>query len=1016
MSGIVQSVGTAPAGGISQQPAAQRLPGQVTDATNVVFDAGFGFSKRPGTQFDRAFTATAGADVRHAIWTYNDEKYIIVWGKINSGAMTVRAFRVGGNECAITFDSGTTTYIGSSSATGSDLLMRPVGDDMLFVNTKVSTALTTTTSFTPERHFPTYRDMVCYTTTTDYYIQTDADDASADAGYYQYTPGTYKYSIINFPTITNPWSIHNGYWDDNNYGNCAGFRIAFRRVALTGFTAATWTAATKTLTKTGAFTNYTWRSGDMIYLSAGTGHTVGWYTIASRSSNDAIVLASATGLSGADNADTAANVTSATYGETNICRIGREVEVVLDFKAMTDITSMHDIAYKITQALRNQGAENACCVWVPQTAGGAFQITGPWRGNNGVTYLPSTPVTTAPTLATNGDLTASGGPFNSTNAQVYAGSGGAAADASDTASPESRWTRTSAPGQSNGKLDATTMPVKLARTAANTFTMSVPSWTPRTAGDSSSNPGPRLFTTGQKISDAVWHKNRLFLCGGPHVAGSTVGKGSTAGGLDFFVADPGNVVDSDPIDKTLPGEDQGGSKYLAGFRDSVVVFCQRGQFEIGSGDQVLSPSTASITPSTRYNVAGVRPVAGTTQLYFLTDRGNYSSLLEYYHDELRVASEASDVTAHVPRLVPSSCRSMTVSVPGRTVLVLPDDAYTAYCYRWLFDNGQKLQSAWTRFTFDGNYRILDVASDGSMIWFIVENTGTVTYTASASPTTITFAAHGLSNGDSVTFDNATDSALNGTWTVSNVTADTFTVAVTTTTSGTARMCLGQYVEEKMSLERPEATTSWAYPIHMDRQITLTGSHAAGTTTFTLPATPTVLTGSSQFVGKGSTLNTIVLGPAFTSSSGNVVSIASYTSTTVTATGNYSAGSAVLGRYFEIDVDLTRPFVRDGRGRADIGGRMAVAGVSASYEDTCAFTIQAYRATGSVTTRTRSVDNSNTPTDGQFRTLLDGDPERVEWTIKDTSSSTAPKPVNITQVSHDVEYSPSLGQGVLGGAN
>lgn len=1015
MSEIVQVVGVSPSGGISQQPAAQRLPGQVEDATNVVFDAGYGFYKRPGTDFDRAFTATAGADVRHDIWTYGDEKYIVVWGKINAGAMTVRVFRIGGNECAVTFDSGTATYLAASSATGSDILLRPVGDNMLLVNTKVATALTTTSAFTIERTRPTYRDLIAYTSTTSNYLRTENDDATADAGYYQYEPGTYKYAHINFPTITNPWSIHNGYWDDTGYGNNAGFKIAFRRQGLTGFTAATWTAATRTLTKTGAFTSYTFRSGDMIYITAGTGHTVGWYQIASRTSADAIVLSVDAGLSGADNADTEANATDATsgIGETNICRIGRQVNVEIDFANQSNAAeSMHDIANLITQALRNAGCENACCAWVPQSQGGNFQITGPYRGDDARVYLPTAPA--AGTIAANGDLTSSGRPFYSTNAQIYAGSGGT--PTVDTSTPESRYTRTAAPSQSNGKLDSTTMPVKLYRTAANTFQISVPSWTPRTSGTSGNNPGPKLFTTGQKIADAVWHKNRLFLCGGPYIAGSTIGTGDTAGGLDFFISDPTQIVDSDPIDKTLPGEDQGGSKYLAGFRDGMVVFCNRGQFELGSNDQPLSPSTASITPSTRYPVSSVRPKVGTTQLYFLSDRDDsYSAMLEYYHDDLKVASEAADVTVQVPRLVPVNCRSIAVSVPARSVLVLPDDSYQIIMYRWLFDNGQKVQSSWTTFDFDGNYRILDIAGDGGTAWMLVENTGTVTYTASASPTTITFTSHGLSTSDSVTFDNATDSALNGTWTVTVLDADTFTVPVTTTTSGTARWCSGQYVIEKMALTRPVSETGWPYPVHMDRKLELTGVHSLGTTTFTLPATPTVLTGSSQFAGKGSTLNKIVLGPDFGSSAGTVVSIAGYTSTTVTVTGDYSAGECVLGRYYESEVVMSRPYVRDGRGRSDITGKVLVMGVSSMHEDTMAYTIEAVRSGSSVTTRTRDY-SSTAPADGQLRTLLDGDPEKTTWTITDTSASTAPLPVNITQVSFDVEYAPGYGKGVLGGAN
>lgn len=61
----------------------------------------------------------------------------------------------------------------------------------------------------------------------------------------------------------------------------------------------TWTESSKTLTKTGAFANYTWAAGDVIEITDGTGATSGDYPIASKTSSDAIVLADSIG-SGAD--------------------------------------------------------------------------------------------------------------------------------------------------------------------------------------------------------------------------------------------------------------------------------------------------------------------------------------------------------------------------------------------------------------------------------------------------------------------------------------------------------------------------------------------------------------------------------------------------------------------------------------------------------------------------------------------------------------------------------------------
>jgi hypothetical protein len=71
----------------------------------------------------------------------------------------------------------------------------------------------------------------------------------------------------------------------------------FQGFALSG---ATWNSGTSTLTKTGAFSGYTYAAGDTILIDGGTGITKGRYKVASKTSNDAIVLASSIGSNTSD--------------------------------------------------------------------------------------------------------------------------------------------------------------------------------------------------------------------------------------------------------------------------------------------------------------------------------------------------------------------------------------------------------------------------------------------------------------------------------------------------------------------------------------------------------------------------------------------------------------------------------------------------------------------------------------------------------------------------------------------
>jgi len=74
-----------------------------------------------------------------------------------------------------------------------------------------------------------------------------------------------------------------------------GRQARLRTRASIDLTGATWTEATKTLTKTAAFASYTWLEADTLDLTDGTGATAAFYEVTSRTSDDAIVLATSIG-------------------------------------------------------------------------------------------------------------------------------------------------------------------------------------------------------------------------------------------------------------------------------------------------------------------------------------------------------------------------------------------------------------------------------------------------------------------------------------------------------------------------------------------------------------------------------------------------------------------------------------------------------------------------------------------------------------------------------------------------
>lgn len=115
-----------------------------------------------------------------------------------------------------------------------------------------------------------------------------------------------------------------------------GRQARLRPRAAIELTGATWTEATKTLTKVAAFTSYTFLDGDTVSVTDGTGATVGTYAVASKTSADAIVLVTSIG--------------AAANGQTDI-----EADLPNDHIALpSDFDIQQILGYSMTNGLLGQ--------------------------------------------------------------------------------------------------------------------------------------------------------------------------------------------------------------------------------------------------------------------------------------------------------------------------------------------------------------------------------------------------------------------------------------------------------------------------------------------------------------------------------------------------------------------------------------------------------------------------------------------------------------------------------------
>jgi len=706
-------------GGISRQPTDLRLPSQVQNASNVDFSIVDGVVRRVGTKYAATVTGlTAGLDYRmHAIERDGSERYLVIYGP--SGVLKVYeilndTFSPLLLEATVTISGDATTYLTTGSPTGKDLSIVTVADYSIIANSGAVPASTTTADYFVTSIFDDWDTMTATTPTSPTYHKMLSDSSNHIAGYYKFDAGTQTFAKWTGPIVTSAaWTTPAGNY--NNPGNNpGGFRIGFQRLAmaLTNCTTALVSGSTYTLTNVGAFASYTKVTGDMIYIASGTGITAGWATVDSKDSSDQITI-TARGLCVLA---PAANVATTGIG------IEYDVQADMDSEAGLTAASMEAVAAKLQDGFRKAGCETALVAWERTGGGGRFVVTSPYKGSGSTILNISTPNTTATPNSPTYNYTQTTFPFEFSVGSVTAGTGGSS---TTTQSIEERWTRTPAPSQTKGKITPTTMPIKLVRTAFTgdgstpaTFSASVIDWNQRLSGDNDSNVLPPIVENGDRIKDILFHQDRLVLAGGKYLCFSQNGDL-----FNFFIDNAANITDSDPINFPLSVSSVVQIQHLVPFRKNILVFTYAGpHFEL-SADGPFTPSNVVATAATAHAAWPVRPAQMDGRVYYVSERGSWASINEYFYDDLQVNNTSADITSHVPTLVPLDIKTIATVRHESSVIVLPQGTsydHQLYVYRSFWVGNRKEQSAWSVYTFDTGYRIVDIAAIRNRVYMLVE--------------------------------------------------------------------------------------------------------------------------------------------------------------------------------------------------------------------------------------------------------------------------------------------------------
>jgi hypothetical protein len=649
--------------GVSQQAAALRLSSQLALQENAFSSVVEGLGKRSPTKHVKKL---AGTDVStayfHLINRDAAERYMVV---LTDGDLFV--YDLEGNAKTVAFPDGK-AYLGTTDVPRKVMRALTVADHTFILNTEAITEMAADLS--PSNVGQALISVKQGQYSTRYTIKIDGD-VVAD----------YKAHDSDITKIQTDYIAQQL---QSNFG------LAHRLHTTT----ATWTEASMYLTQVGAFTAYTWTSGDVISIIDGTDVIRGEYTITAKINNDTIQLATSpsalvvNGTTILTKDLTAADIETPDSPDMSndytVVRNGSTLHLVKRDNTAIDIAvedSFGNRAMTVATDVVQQFTD------LPTVAPKDFttKIVGANGSKDDDYYVKFVPMSEVQQFGTGA------------------------------------WVETIGPNVPTS-LDASTMPHVLVREIDGTFTFKEAEWGGRIVGDETTSSDPSFV--GETITDIFFYRNRLGFLSKENVILSVAG-----GFFNFFSQTVTTVLDSDPVDHAATHTRVSLLKHAVPFREELLLFSDQVQFVFSTGGGLLTPSSPTIDPTTEFETSLMaRPVGAGANVYFAFPRGlkpdntpRYSGVREYFVQKDSDAKDASDVTAHVPKYIPGGISKMAAATNEDVLVALSDtEQSSVFVYKYYWVNDQKLQSSWSKFQLETGCKVIAAEFIESTLYLVVQ--------------------------------------------------------------------------------------------------------------------------------------------------------------------------------------------------------------------------------------------------------------------------------------------------------
>jgi hypothetical protein len=264
----------------------------------------------------------------------------------------------------------------------------------------------------------------------------------------------------------------------------------------------------------------------------------------------------------------------------------------------------------------------------------------------------------------------------------------------------------------NWELDPATMPHTLIRESDGTFTFKQAIWGKRIVGDEESAADPSFI--GSVINDIFLFKNRLAFLSDESVIFSRAGEF-----FEFFPETVTTLLDSDPVDVAASSNKVSILRHAIAFDEDLLLFSDQTQFILKGGD-ILSSRTVSITQKTVFENSRIaKPVEAGKNVFFAVNNGSFTQIREYFVSDQNETNDAADITAHIPKYIPKDVSTLAVTTNEDLLCTISSNAPNAiYAYKYYWRGDEKLQSAWSQWTFGEDCSILNIDFIESLLYIV----------------------------------------------------------------------------------------------------------------------------------------------------------------------------------------------------------------------------------------------------------------------------------------------------------